>query len=95
MGVVRQVSGESRSGVLSWERLAVALSCSLFFILFFYASRRPAPEPPHFLERGRGGCSLFVQELQQDLRGAQTKADEGTQPGERMLNAHVSESISA
>ena len=66
MGVVRQVSGESRSGVLSWERLAVALS-----------------------------CSLFVQELQQDLRGAQTKADEGTQPGERMLNAHVSESISA
>ena len=66
MGVVRQVSGEGRSGVLSRERLAVALS-----------------------------CLLFVQELQQDLRGAQTKADEGTQPGERMLNAHVSESISA
>ena len=40
-------------------------------------------------------CLLFVQELQQDLRVAQTKADEGTQPGERILSAHVSESILA
>ena len=66
MGVVRRVSREGRSGVLSRERLTVALS-----------------------------CLLFVQELQQDLRVAQTKADEGTQPGERILSAHVSESILA
>lgn len=41
--------------VFTFISLLLAAILALVLLLAQNASRRPAPEPPHFLERGRGG----------------------------------------